>query len=89
MADVTVSKRAAEVLLRGLEAARLDPAGFGVRVRLTGGVTQTSFDDEPQQGEQVVTAGSVRIFLDPVLAERENVVIDVTAEHDQIVARTA
>lgn len=80
-----VTPRAAEVLRRGLEAARLDPAHVGVRVWVAGGAARTAFADEPDGGDAVVDAGGIRVFVAPSATADGPIAIDVSAEHEQIV----
>lgn len=85
MNEVTVTPRAAEVLRRGLQAARLDPSTFGVRVWIAGGQARSGFADEPDEGDATVDAGGLRVFVDPGVTRDGPAAIDVSAEHDQIV----
>ena len=79
-----ITPRALEVLRRGLEAARLDPATTGVRVELAAGTARVSFAEEPEPGDEILETSGVRVFVASSAAGR---VIDVSAEHDQIVVR--
>ncbi|HVL89221.1 MAG TPA: hypothetical protein VM841_03190 [Actinomycetota bacterium] len=85
MNEVTITPRAAEVLRRGLEAARLDPSAFGVRVWISAGQARSGFADEPDEGDALVDAGGLRVFVDPSVTANGPAAIDVSAEHDQIV----
>lgn len=79
-----ITPRAVEVLRRGLETARLDPISTGVRVRVVAGATRVSFEEGPEDGDEVIEAGGIRIFVASSAAGR---VVDVSAEHDQIIVR--
>jgi len=88
--SVTVTPRALDVLRRALAAARLDPSTHGVRIAVARGLrgeeVRTGFSDAPEESEEVVSSGGVRLFIERTLAER-NVTVDVSAEHDQIIVR--
>jgi Fe-S cluster assembly iron-binding protein IscA len=81
-----ITPRALEVLRKGLATARLDPAQTGVRVRVLAGAARVEFAEAPEEGDEVVSSGGVRVFIAPTVAGR---VIDVSAEHEQIVVRPA
>lgn len=85
MNEVVVTPRAAEVLRRGLEAARLDPSAFGVRIWVSAGQARSGFADEPDSGDVTVDADGVRVFVDPSVTAGGPAAIDVSAEHEQIV----
>ena len=92
MADIEVTPYAIEVLSRSLARA---PHAAGVRLRaataLGGGVSvQIELADGPLAGEAEVTAGSVRLFIDPELTKAvPDPVVDVATEHERIVVRPA
>lgn len=79
-----ITPRAVEVLRRGLETARLDPSKMGVRVRVAAGAARVEFAEEPEDGDEVVDAGGIRVFVASSAAGK---MIDVSTEHDQIVLR--
>ncbi len=83
---LTVTPRAIEVLRRGLEAARLDPQTYGIRVRVVGGAVRMGFDENATEGEETTDAGGVRIFVDPALG-RSSAIIDVSSEHETLIVR--
>lgn len=80
-----MTPRAAEVLRRGLETARLDPDSIAVRVWVAGGAARTAFADEPEDDDVVVEAGGVRVFVAASATAGGPIAIDVSAEHEQIV----
>lgn len=82
---IHVTPRAAEVLRRGLETARLDPALAGIRVWLAGGAARTAFADEPEPGDTTVEAGGIRVYVAASVTAGGPAAIDVSAEHDTIV----
>src|SRR5258707_6855581 len=75
---VTVTPQAVEVLRRALDAARLDPATTGVRIGeargLRGTEVRTGFAEQPEDTEDVVEAGGIRLFVSRALSERDAVV---------------
>jgi len=83
--EVVITPRAADVLRRGLDAARLDPSAFGVRVWVAAGQARSGFADEPERGDTTVEAGGMRIFVNESVTQDGPAAIDVSAEHDQIV----
>lgn len=87
---VEVTPRAVEVLKRAFELGRMDPSQVGVRVSVATGLrgeeVRTGFAEEPEPDETIVEAGGIRLFVATKLSER-GAVIDVAAEHDQIVVR--
>lgn len=84
MADVTITERAQLILRKGFETANLDPAAFGVRVRVVAGTARTSFADEPESADQVFESEGIRLFLEPKLSASDHVTIDATVEHETI-----
>jgi hypothetical protein len=68
----------------------MDPSQVGVRVSIADGMrgeeVRTGFAEQPEPDETTVDAGGIRLFVAAVLAER-GAVIDVAAEHDQIIVR--
>ncbi|MGH2727642.1 MAG: hypothetical protein ACRDKS_11795 [Actinomycetota bacterium] len=87
---VRVTSRALEVLTRALEAGRLDGSRVAIRVELARGPrgeeVRTGFAEEPELGDIVHDAGTVRLFVPKDLDDR-GVVIDVADEHDRIILR--
>jgi Fe-S cluster assembly iron-binding protein IscA len=85
-----VTPEAVEVLSRSLALA---PHAAGVRLRpaqgLGGGLAvQIELADGPLPGETEVTAGGVRIFVDPALTEAvPDPVVAVEPMHERVVVR--
>jgi Fe-S cluster assembly iron-binding protein IscA len=93
--SIEVTDEAVEVLRRSLELGRVDVASGGVRLRgargLGGGVdVQVELADAPLDGEQVIVAGGVRIFVDPEVTRAiPNAVVTVEPQHEVVVVRPA
>ena len=91
--DIEVTDEAVEVLRRSLELTGLDPAATGVRLRaahgLGGGVSiQLEFATDPAEGEVLVEAGGLRLFVPTDLPETvPNPVVAVEPQHDRVVVR--
>lgn len=92
---IEVSDEAVAVLRRSLELGRIDAATGGVRLRgarrLGGGMdVQVELADAPLEGEQVIVAGGVRIFVDPEVTEAiPDAVVAVEPQHEVVVVRPA
>ena len=90
MTDIEVTPEAIDVLKRSLALA---PHAAGVRLRaatgLGGGlVVQIELADGPLDGEQEISAGAVRIFIDPSVTDAvPDPVLTVDPEHDRVVVR--
>jgi Fe-S cluster assembly iron-binding protein IscA len=92
---IEVTDEAVGVLRRSLELGRIDPASGGVRLRgargLGGGMdVQIELADAPFEDEQVITAGGVRIFVDPEVTRAiPSAVVTVEPQHEVVVVRPA
>ncbi len=92
---IEVTDEAVEVLKRSLELGGVDPATGGVRLRaahgLGGGVDiQVELADGALEGETVISAEGLNIFIDPgVTAAVPEPVVAVEPQHDRIVVRPA
>ena len=92
---IVVTEEASELLRRSLELAGVDPASGGARLRgargLGGGFdVQVELADGPLEGESVIEAGPVRVFVDPeVIAALPEAVVAVEPQHDTVVVRPA
>ncbi len=90
---IEVTDEAAELLLRSLQLAGIDPATGGVRLRparaLGGGTdVQVELADGPAADENVIEAGGVRLFVMAGLTEAvPDPVVAVEPMHDQVVVR--
>lgn len=92
---VEVTEEAIEVLKRSLELGNVDPATGGVRLRgaraLGGGVdVQIELADGPAEGETLVEAGGLRLFVDPNVTDAlPDAVVAVEPQHETVVVRPA
>ncbi len=90
---VEVTDEAVEVLRRSLELGRVDPSTGGVRLRgargLGGGFdVQVELAEGPLEGESVVSAGGVRLFVDPSVTEAlPDAIVAVEPQLDTVVVR--
>lgn len=93
--SIEVTEQAADVLGRSLDLMRLDRSTGGVRLRgargLGGGLdVQVEVADGPEEGEQVIEAGSLRLFVDPSVTEVfPDAVLAVEPQHETVVVRPA
>jgi len=87
---IEVTAEAVDVLKRSLALA---PHAAGVRLvaatGLGGGISvQVELADGPNQGEHEITAGDVRIFVDPSLTDAvPDPIVAVEPQHERIVVR--
>jgi Fe-S cluster assembly iron-binding protein IscA len=92
---IEVTDEAVEVLRRSLELGRVDPSTGGIRLRgargLGGGFdVQLELAEGPLEGESVVRAGGVRLFVDAGVTEAlPNAIVAVEPQHDTVVVRPA
>lgn len=92
---MVVTEEAIEILRRSLELGDVDPDEGGVRLRgargLGGGIdVQVELAAGPLEGESVVEAGGIRIFVDPSVTEAiPDAVVAVEPQHDKLVVRPA
>ena len=92
---IEVTEDAVEVLQRSLQMGGVDTATGGARIRrahgLGGGMeVQVELADQPLEGETVVEAGGIRLFVDRDLTEAmPDAVVAVDPQHDNIVVRPA
>lgn len=82
---VTVTPAAAGLIRRSLELAKLDPADAGVRLRLAGGAVRPRFATAPEPDDEIVDLDGVRLFVDRALVTGDDVTVDVSDEHEQLV----
>ena len=94
--SIEVTPEAAAVLRRSLELAHIDPsAGGGVRVRAARGLgggsdVQVELADAPLEGELVVDAEGVRVFVDASVTDLyPNALMALEPQHETIVVRPA
>jgi hypothetical protein len=94
--DIEVTVEARAVLRRSLELGGLDLASAGIRLRaargLGGGVdVQVELAEGPGDHETVVSAGDVRIFVDPAVGDAypRGAVLALEPQHDVVVVRPA
>lgn len=84
--SVHITPDALEVLRRSIEMAGITDGG--VRLRPAGGEIRPRFASGPEEGDEIVEAEGVRVFVDPrITAETPDVEIGVTAEHETLVVR--
>jgi Fe-S cluster assembly iron-binding protein IscA len=90
---VTVTEEAIEVLRRSLELGDVDPDAGGFRLRgargLGGGMdVQVELAAGPLEGESVIEADGIRLFVDPAVTEAiPNAIVAVEPQHDTVVVR--
>ncbi len=90
---IEVTEEAVVVMKRSLELGGIDPATGGIRLRaaraLGGGTdVQVELADGPQEGEEIVEQGGVRVFIDPaVSAAIPEAVLTVEPQHEILVVR--
>jgi Fe-S cluster assembly iron-binding protein IscA len=88
-----VTPEAAEVLRRSLELGGVEASTGGVRLRMARGLgggasVQIELANAPLDGEEVVEADGVRLFVDPSAVEGiEDPVVALAQPHDRIVLR--
>lgn len=91
--DIDVTEEAIEVLSRSLQMAGIDPGSGGVRLRVArglggGGEVQVELAEGPVEGDEVVEAGGLRLFVDPSLPQLvPDPIVTVAPMHDHIVVR--
>jgi hypothetical protein len=91
--SIRVTDEALEVLQRSLELGRVDVTTGGVRLRggreLGGGMKiHVELAEGPSEGEEIVAAGGIRIFVDAALAgAMPDAVVALEPEHETIVVR--
>jgi Fe-S cluster assembly iron-binding protein IscA len=92
---IEVTADAVEVLRRSLELGGVDATAGGVRLRaahgLGGGLdVQVELAEAPAEGEQVIVAQGVRIFVDPEVTKAiPDAVVTVEPQHEIVVVRPA
>ncbi len=92
---VRVTDDAMRVLKRSMELGKVDPDTGGIRLRgsrsLSGGFhVQVEFAGSPDAGDEVVPLEGLSLFIDPALMSTiEDPVVDLSAEHERIVVRSA
>jgi Fe-S cluster assembly iron-binding protein IscA len=93
--SIEVTGEAIEVLKRSLELGNVDPESGGVRLRgargLGGGIdVQVELADGPSEGESIVEAAGIRIFVDASVSDSfAEAIVAVEPQHDTIVVRPA
>jgi hypothetical protein len=93
--SIEVTGEAIEVLKRSLELGNVDPKSGGVRLRgargLGGGIdVQVELADGPSEGESIVEAAGIRIFVDPSVSDSlPEAIVAVEPQHETIVVRPA
>jgi hypothetical protein len=59
-----------------------------VRLRIAGGAIRPRFVEAPEDGDETVEIGGIRIFIaKAILDEHGDVEVDVTPEHGQLMVR--
>ncbi len=91
--NIEITDEAVEVLGRSFELAGIDPATGGVSLRVARGLgggasVQVEFAEAPEQGEQVIEASGIRLFVTADLEETiPDPVIAVEPQHERIEVR--
>jgi Fe-S cluster assembly iron-binding protein IscA len=78
-----ITETAGEVLARAYEAARRFNPDAKVRVHRLGDRIETSFADSPHEGDQVIDAAGITLFVENGISGT----LDVSAEHDRLIVR--
>ncbi|MEA2510298.1 MAG: hypothetical protein QOG21_2380 [Actinomycetota bacterium] len=92
---VEITEEAIEVLRNSLQLAGVDTATGGARLRaaraLGGGLNvQVELADAARQGDDVIEARGIRIFIDRTVSEAiPDAIVAVEPQHDRIVVRPA
>src|SRR3990170_587218 len=92
---IRVTDQAMKVLKRSMELGKVDPDMGGIRLRgsrsLSGGFhVQVEFAGSPDAGDEVVPLEGLNLFVDPALLSAiEDPVVDLEAEHERIIVRSA
>jgi Fe-S cluster assembly iron-binding protein IscA len=92
---VEVTDEAVQVLRNSLELAGVDTVTGGARLHaahgLGGGVNvQVELADGPGEGEAVIEAGGIRIFVDRTVTEAfPEAIVAVEPQHERVVVRPA
>lgn len=81
-----MTPQALDVIRRSLELAKADPSKVAVRLRLAGGAIRPRFATEPSEGDAIVEAGGVRIFVATEIVSGD-IEIGVSHEHETLVVR--
>jgi Fe-S cluster assembly iron-binding protein IscA len=90
---IRVTDEALEVLKRSLELGGVDASSGGIRLRggreLGGGMRiNVELAGAPAEGEEIVEAGGIRIFVDrSVTDEMPSAVVALEPEHETVVVR--
>jgi Fe-S cluster assembly iron-binding protein IscA len=93
--SIEVTPEAAEVLRRSLDMSGIDPSAGGIRLRgsvaLGGGFdVQVELADSPQEGEEVIEARGVRLFVGPdITSSIPEAVVALEPQHEVVVVRPA
>ena len=62
--------------------------GAAIRLRIAGGEVRPSFVTEPMPDDEVVVVEGMRVFVSRgIVEQRDEVVIDATEEHGNLVVR--
>jgi hypothetical protein len=92
---IDVTPEAAEVLRRSLDMGGVDPAAGGIRLRgsvaLGGGFdVQVELAESPLEGEEVIEARGVRLFVGPdITSAMPDAVVALEPQHEVVVVRPA
>ena len=63
-------------------------ASVGVRLRIAGGSVRSRFAEGPEDGDEVLEADGIRVFVARGIVESApNVEIDITLEHAELIVR--
>ena len=90
---IRVTDEALHVLQRSLELGGVDAASGGIRLRgareLGGGFSvHVELAGAPSEGEEIVEAGGIRIFVDASVTEAmPSAVVALEPEHERVIVR--
>jgi Fe-S cluster assembly iron-binding protein IscA len=93
--SIEVTSEAAEVLRRSLDMSHVDPHSGGIRLRgsvaLGGGFdVQVELAESPDEGEEVVEARGVRLFVGPDITDAfPRAIVALEPQHEVVVVRAA
>ena len=77
------------MIRNSLELAGADPREVGVRLRIAGGAVRPRFVADPEPTDTTVEVDGIRVFVaDAIVSEHgDDLVVDVSDEHDQLIVR--
>ena len=93
--SIEITEEAVVVMKRSLELGGIDPASGGIRLRAAHGLgggtdVQVELADGALEGEEIVEAGGIRVFVDPAVTDAiPQAILTVEPQHEILVVRPA